>query len=160
MLTNTPVTPRWPVAIVAAKSLDDPSFIEEMIGGHVGSISHVYTNGASKLVTDFARDNGIPCTVLPIQGRGLPASTRDIVAASQFVYIIETPDSKSAKQVVKICEERKKRDPTFTGHRVYQHDPATVWREKVGKVAEILACMGKDDMAANAWAQAVWKAVS
>ncbi len=150
---------RYHVAIIAPKSFDDPDFIEDMIGDKLANVAHIHTNGANSLVATFAMENGITHTVHPITGgRGLPASTRDIVDHTDFVYIISTQDSKSAAQVVKACESRAAKEPKFKW-RVAPFDPITKWREKVGKIAEILARMPEEDREKNEFTKAAWGAL-
>lgn len=153
-LATTPAKPlhQWRLGIVAAKDFDSRDFLEDLIGGNLGAISHVYTNGANQLVVDFAIANGLPITIYPIAGgRGLPASTCDILANSDFVYIIATPESKSAATIKAGCEARKLR------HKLVSYESITHWREKVGKVAEILAAMPEEERQANEWAEAIWR---
>ena len=149
------------LGIVASKSLDDPGFLPDLLADKLTVISHIYTNGANPLVTAFALEHGIPYTVYPITaGRGLPLSTRDIVVASEFVYIISTPDSKSAKQVEKVCAQWQAEQPeVFKGYKVLEYDSVSFWRQKVCKTAEILACMSKEDIERNGWFKSVSEAI-
>lgn len=147
------------LGIVAAKSLDDFGFLFELLHENLSAISHINTNGANPLIQSFAMDHGIPYTVYPITaGRGLPLSTRDVVTASEFVYIISTPESKSSKQIEKVCQQWKAEQPdTFKGYKVIEYDPVTHWKTKVYKVCEILACMTNEDKAKNLWADSILK---
>jgi hypothetical protein len=150
------------LGVIASKSLDDPGFLPDLLGDKTDVISHIYTNGANPLVTSFALEHGIPYTVYPITaGRGLPLSTRDIVMASEFVYIISTPDSKSASQVEKVCAQwLAERPDVFKGFKVLEYDSISHWKGKVCKAAEILACMSKEDTEKNGWFHSIMKAIS
>ena len=159
-LTSTPEIPQWTLGLFAPKDFDNPQLLDDVLGPKLANIRHLYTNGANSLITDFARANGVSYTVVPISGgRGLPASTRDIVDASEVVVVISMPESKSSAQIAAICEAKAARDETFKW-RIEHYDPVAHWRGKVGKVAEILACMDRKELADSTWAGAVWKAVS
>lgn len=152
--------PTFRLGILASKDFDSPQLLEDLFGAKRDQIAHVYTNGANDLITSFARSHGIPFTVYPVAGgRGLPASTRDIVDASEVVVIIASPESKSAEQIAEACAAKAARDETFTW-RVHPFEPINHWREKVCKVAEILACMQTDELKDSAWAKQVEGVVS
>lgn len=156
-LDHTPPAALYNLGVIAAKDFDSHDLLTETLGPKLPTIRHLYTNGANGLITDFARENGITHTVFPITGgRGLPASTRDIVDASEVVLIIATPLSKSAKQVEAACAEKEKKSPEFKW-RVIQYDPIDHWRSKVCKIAEIVAGMPEEERVKDAWAKAVWR---
>lgn len=141
------------LGILASKGFDDPDFINELTLEHLGSIGHIFTNGANKLVTDFAQQNGIPFTVFPLIGRSLPWSTSQILDHVEFVYIIASPESKSANQIQVDCVKR------HIKHRVVPYDPFTHWQEKLGKVAEILSATTREEIEHNDTLKAIWRAV-
>lgn len=155
MSLNTPPVPKqYRLGIVASCALDDPDFLTELISDKAPSISHIYTNGANKLVSDFAAAAGIPCTTFPLTGgRSLPWSTSHILDNAEFVYIVADPASKSAVQVALACEARKVK------HRLVPYTPYTHWAEKAGKVSQILAALSPDDLAANETLKAIRKAI-
>ncbi len=155
MSLNAPAPVRtFRVGIIAAKNLDDPQFLPDLVGENLGAIEHLYTNGANALVTDFARENGIPCTVFPIAGgRGLPWSTSRVIFHSEFVYIIATPESKSTPQVAGACEAKG------TKYKVVPYEPLARWKQSVEKTREIISAMSKDELAASPYAQAILQAL-
>lgn len=154
MSLSTQESPKtYPIAILAAKNLDDPSFLEEQIGGSLSSISHIYTNGANSLVGKYASDSGLPHTVFPLTHSNLLKSTGLILEQVKFVYIISTPDSKSTKQIEEMCKKKG------TKYRVINYEPYTHWAEKVVKVSEILTCMTKEDLEKNEYLKALWRVV-
>lgn len=159
--TPTPAK-RFRLGVVCAKSMDDTSFLDDLIGPNVEAISHLLTNGANPLIPAFALERGIPFTVYPIGSRGLPASTRDIVDGSDFVYVIATSESKSANQAAAICEKaigpREAEGRPFSWRRV-EHEPVLTHRAKLGRICEILACMDRSELKDSAWASAVWREV-
>lgn len=158
-LEAPPDIPRYHLAVIAPKDFDSDALLDETLGPKVANIAHLYTNGANRRITDWALTHGIGHTVYPITcGRGLPASTRDIIEASDVVLVIETPESKSARQVADMCAARSKRDADFRWRKI-AYDPVANWREKVGRVEEALAAMSEDDKAASPWLQAVEEAV-
>lgn len=152
MSLATPIPPKtFRLGIVAAKNLDDPSFLDELVGENTPVVSHVYTNGANPLVFAFAADHGIPLSVFPLTGgRSLPWSTSRIIENSDFVFVVGTSSSKSAGQVVTACVA------AGVKHRLVQYDPCTHWREKVVKAAALLAVMTPEDVErGGAWVAAI-----
>lgn len=141
-LETPPPVKTYRLGVVAAKNLDDPSFLSDLISENVPAISHLYTNGANALVTDFAREHGIPYTVFPLNGgRSLPWSNSRIVETSDFVYVIGTTSSKSAGQAVAACVAAKVK------HRLISYDPCTHWRERVQAMGAALAVITPADAA-------------
>ncbi len=144
-----PPPSQYTIGVIAAKTLDDAEYLNDLLGEKVANIAHVYTNGANPLVVDFARENGIPCTVYPINaGRGLPWSNDQIISVSQFVYVIGSEESKSAGQALVQCEREKERRPTFR-HKLLQFEAINHWRSKVCRAAEILDAQEKDAIEAS-----------
>ena len=155
MSINAEPAVKWSLGILASKDFDSPQLLEDLLLGKTELIKHVYTNGANPLVITFAQHHGIPLTIYPVHGgRGLPLSTREVVDASDFVFVVSTPESKSAEQIVKACQVKETLVPAFKW-RLVQYDPFTNWREKVGKIEEIMDAMPKDEIAANEWTKAV-----
>ena len=140
--------PQYPVAILASKNFDDPSFLEEVVGASILNVSHVYTNGANKLVADFAACNGLPCTVFPLTHSNLLKSTGLIIEQVAFVYIISTLDSKSAAIIEDLCVKASRK------FKVIPYEPYGHWCEKVCKVNEILDAMPKEELEKDGWAKA------
>lgn len=157
-LTNTPDIPQYSLGLLCAKDFDSRDTLWDLLGGKLETIKHLYTNGANVLVTDFAREHGLAYTVFPIQGRGLPASTRDVVDASEVVLIISTPSSKSARQVAEVCKARAKVDPEFKWRSI-DYSPIDHWRTKVCRISEIMEGMSAEDRKESPWAQSVAKVV-
>lgn len=154
-LAPAPQPPKqYPVGIVASKSLDDPAFIGDLIGGNVAAISHLYSNGANPLVATFAADHGIPHTIFPLTGgRSFPWALSQILDHVQFVYIIGDERSHGSEQAAAACLKRDIK------HKEATYEAVDNWRGKVGKVAEILEVIPKEDVAANEWAKAIAKVV-
>lgn len=158
-LSTTPTVQQYALAVLASKDFDSRDLLDDTLGPKLAQIRQLLTNGANGLVCEWALTNGVPYSVIPIQGRGLPASTRDIVDAAEVVLIIASAGSKSAGQVAAICVAKAKRDAAFKW-RQQVYEPIDYWRGKVGKVSEIMACLNRDELAANAWAQSVWKEIA
>lgn len=135
--TPQPAPPQYPVAILAAGSLDNPDFLDATVPELArASISHIYTNGANPLVARFAADHGIPLTIFPLTGgRNLLWSTGRILEVAAFVYVVGDAESDSAEKIVKACVERG------TPHREYLYEPAIYWKERVEKAREVLAAI-------------------
>ncbi len=147
-MSLTPATPKqFRYAILSAKNFDDPSFLAEQIGGNVANIGHIYTNGANRLVEDYARSNGIPCTVYPLEGSNLLTSTHLILNESDAAYIIEAEGSKSAGQIKTMCEEKG------IGYKLFPFEPCSHWKLKVCRAQEILAALPEE--LENEWAGTV-----
>jgi len=158
-MSLSPLVVTYALGILAAKDFDNPQMLDDLLGAKLKSIAHLYTNGANPLVTQFALENGLSYTVFPINaGRGLPLSTRQVVEASEVVLIIATPKSHSTKQIANECNERSDKDPAFKW-RTIEYEPVTYWREKVGRVAEFIGNMDKDEIEANPWTQDVQKII-
>lgn len=139
-MSLTPAAPKqFRYAILSAKNFDDPSFLAEQIGANLANIGHIYTNGANRLVEDFARENGIPCTVYPIQGSNLLTSTHLILNAVDAAYIIDAEGSKSAGQIKAMCEEKG------VGYKLFPFEPCSHWKLKVCRAQEILAAADEKD---------------
>ena len=150
MSLATPEQPKtFPVAILAAKNFDDPAGLEQFIGPAIANISEVYTNGANKLVVDFAAANGLPCTIYPLTHSNLLKSTGLILDHVAFVYIIATIDSKSASQIEELCVKAGKK------FKVIPYEPYSHWCEKTCKVEEIMEAIPLDEIQANDWLRAI-----
>jgi hypothetical protein len=153
-LTTAPAAPKqFRLGIVASKGVDDPDFLADLVGPNVAVVSHIYTNGANRLVSCFAASEGIPCTVFPLTGRSLPWSTGMILDNVDFVYIISSPDSKSTTQVEADCIKRKVK------YKMIPYTPFEHWKGKVSKVAEILYTTPKEVIEASEVLKAIWREV-
>lgn len=156
MSLHNPIVPvkQFPVGIISAKNLDDPDFLSKITEGYIQQINHIYTNNANKLVYDFAFEHGIPLTVFPITGdRNLLWSIARIVENSKFVYIVATPDSKSAQHAKESCDQKSIK------YRVYDFEPCNHWKEKVFKIAEIVAASTSEDKEKSEFLRAVDKII-
>lgn len=144
-MSIAPEAPRlFNLGLVCAKTMDDAEYLNDLLGEKVPHIGHLYTSGANDLVVAWARENGIVCTVYPINaGRGLPWSNSRIIEASDFVYVIGSEESKSAGQAVLQCEREKERRPAFK-HRLVAFEAINHWRAKVCRASEILDAQDKD----------------
>lgn len=156
-LENTQPAHTYRLGLLCSRDFDSRDLLDDMLGAKLATISHLYTNGVNALVTDWARENGLPYTVYPISGgRGLPASTRDVVEASDVVLIIASAESKSAEQIATICRDRAARErrahealpdnpePVFKW-RLQEYEPINHWRAKVQQVAEIVEAVPEDE---------------
>ncbi len=160
LATPAPVK-QWRLGLIAAKALDDPGYLDEMLDGKVETISHILCNGANPLVAAFAQDHGLPYTVYPLTGgRSLPWSNSRIIEGSDYVLIVATPDSKSAAQAAAECVAKQVK------HRTVQFEPCKHWREKseywhakVEQVGAILAGMQPDEVAQSETIKQIWKAI-
>ncbi len=152
-MSLTPAAPKqFAYAILSAKNFDDLSFLAEQIGANLANIGHIYTNGANRLVEDFARSNGIPCTVYPLEGSNLLTSTHLILNEADAAYIIEAEGSKSAGQIKALCEEKG------VAFKLFPFEPCSHWKLKVLRAQEILGGVDWDDQdSVLAAAQAVRK---
>ena len=152
LTTTPPPPPQYAIGIICSKALDDPDVLPELIGPHLAAISHVYGNGANKLVADFAASHGLILTTFPLTGgRSLPWSTSLILDHSDFVYIVADPSSKSAISAAEACVKREVK------HRVIPFSPYMHYAEKMGKVAEILSAISKEEIEANGTLRALWR---
>lgn len=143
---------QYSLGLICAKNLDDRDFLSELIGGNVSLVSHIYTNGANPLVLDYAQAHGIPYTTFPLTGgRSLPWSNSEVISHSDFIYVVATPDSKSAGAAIAECVKQKKK------HRLISYEPINHWRGKVCKIQEILDAMPREDLQANEWTAAMMK---
>lgn len=155
----TPIV-RYNLGILAAKDFDARELLWDNLGAKLQYVRHIFTNGTNPLVCEFAQENGIAYTVFPVSGgRGLPASTHEVVEASDYVLLISTPGSKSAGMIAEKCAAKAARpvkvdEPKF-GWRTIEYDPYTHWREKVEQVREIMGTMSKAERAENPWVQAI-----
>lgn len=155
MSLETPApTKTYRLGLIAAKTLDDPGYLDEMLGDKATTISHILGNGANPLVATFAQDHGIPYTVWPLTGgRSLPWSNSRIIEGSDYVLIVATPQSKSAAQAAAECVAKQVK------HRVIQFEPCQYWRQKteglelkVQQVGAVLAVVPAEDVASSqAW---------
>lgn len=132
-LTTPAPVKRFNYAIFASRNLDDPAFLGEQIGGNLVNIGHIFTNGANQLVEQFARENGITCTVAPLQGSNLFTSTHTILEQVDAAYIVADESSHSAAQIKEMCEKKA------VGYKLLPFEPITHWRTKVLRAQEILA---------------------
>jgi hypothetical protein len=151
-LQESPKT--YTLGIIVSKSFDDPSWLEEKLGDKLDRIKHINTNGVNPLVMEFALENGIPFSVFPLKGgKSAPWSNARIVELSDVVYIIGTPGSKNARAAEAECVKEGRRC------HVFECDTIAHWKEKVYKVAEILAATTVEDRANNTWMRAIDKAI-
>ncbi len=150
-LTTPPQVKQYRLGVIAAKTLDDPGYLDELLGDKTETISHLYSNGANPFVAQFAADHGLPLTTFPLTGgRSLPWAISRIIENSDFVYIIGTPQSKSAGQAATECELRKVK------HRLIQFEPCQYWKDKAMDVAEFITAMTAEDVErAGPWLTAV-----
>jgi hypothetical protein len=154
-LTTTVPVKQYRIGIICSKALDDPDFLPELVGPHLAAISHVYSNGANDLVAAFAASHGLPLTTFPLTGgRSLPWSLSQILGSElDFVYIVADPSSKSAASAVEACVKREIK------HKVIPFSPYMHYAEKVGKTAEILSAVPKEEIEANPILKALWRVV-
>ncbi len=138
MSLAAPIVKQFSYAIFASKNLDDPQFLPDQLGGNLSSIAHIYTNGANRLVEDFAREHGIPCTIHPLQGSNLLTSTHAILAVVDAAYIVADDASKSAGQIREMCESKG------VPYKLFPFEPASHWKLKVCRAQEILAALPKE----------------
>ena len=149
LTTPTPIK-TYNLGIIASKSFDDRDLIPDIFLGKVSEIEHVYTNGVSPIVLDWCTSEGIPYTVYPIVGgKTLPWSLSNVIDASAFILIIADENSKSAKQAVEACVKKGKK------YKFVSFEPAEYWREKLCKVAEVIAVMTPEDKERNGWVKAI-----
>ena len=94
---------------------------------------------------------GCPAPPSPSLGVAPSRGPRPILDNSTFVYIIADPSSKSAAQAVEACVKREIK------HRVIPFSPYMHYAEKVGKVAEILAAVTKEEIDAHPVLKALWR---
>lgn len=151
MSLSNPEPPRtYSIGIIASKSLDDANVIPEYFLGKISNISHIYTNGANDLVAKFAADNSLPITTFPITGdKSLPLSLTQIAENVNFALIVADENSKSAKMAV---DTFAKKNITY---KVINFEPSTHYREKLCKIAEIVAVMTPEDRQKNEWVRAI-----
>lgn len=156
MSLAAPVPPKqYPIAILASTSLEDETLIPTLLGENITAVSHIYTNGANSLVTQFAASYGIAFTIYPLTGgASLPGSTNAILEHVRFAYVIVDGASKSGKLIIETCEKKA------IQHKVVKFDPVDYWRFKVHKAREILAGATKEDVAASVHLQSVVKALT
>lgn len=140
-------TKRFRYAVFASKNLDDPQFLPDQLGTNLPSIGHIYTNGANRLVEDFAREHGIPCTTHPLQSSNLLTSTNAILAEVDAAYIVADDASKSAGQIREMCESKG------VPYKLFPFEPVTHWKLKVCRAQEILAALPEE--LENEWAGTV-----
>lgn len=138
-ISTTPEVKQYRLAIFPSKSLDDMGFLDELFLEKIPTISHIYTNGASPLVAQFALDNGIPYTVYGLISRSLPWSTGNILDNSDYAIIIAGSDSKSSKQIEAACVKKKVKFKTVS------FESTARVKAKLGKVQEILSVMTPED---------------
>ncbi len=130
----------YSIGIIAAISFDNPDWFTERLAPHLEQISAVHTNGANALVTEFCRQNGVCYSVWPINGgRTAPWSNSRIIENSDKVYILATAESKNSKQAQQECVKKK------VSFELIEFEPAGHWKEKIGKVAEIVAACPKEE---------------
>lgn len=153
MSLSTP--PRaYKLGIIAARNLDDPDFLPELLNDKAAQVSHLYTNGANPFVPAYAACHGLPCTIFPLTGGScLPKSTTLILDNSDFVYVIGSVDSKSAGYAASECHRRGIR------FKLLDYEPVSHWRAKLGKVAEILAATTAEEVAGHATLKAIARVV-
>ncbi len=131
------------IGIICATSFDNQDWFADRLGAHLELISHVYTNGANSLVTDFCRLNGLTTTIYPINRNSAPWSNSRIIEQSDKVYILGTPDSKNSQLAQQECERRGVKFERI------DHEPIAFWKEKTGKIAEIMSAQDKDQIEYN-----------
>lgn len=149
-LQNQPPIKQFPVGIISAKNLDDPDYLEKIIGPHIAQISHIYTNSANRLVLDFGFANGIPVTAFPITGeRNLLWSIARIAENSKFVYIVATADSKSAQHAKEILDQKSIK------YKLFEYEPCNHWKEKVCKIEEVISALAPEDVEKNQFYKAI-----
>jgi hypothetical protein len=154
------------LGIIASKNLDDPEFLNDLLGEKLDKIGHLFLNGANSLVTDFARENGVTYTVFPINKRSLPWSNSRIIESSDFVFIIASDESKSAKSAEEECQKRAAKEGINNlglkrkfAYKVVGFEPISHWRDKICKISEVLAATTKEDLEKSSALKAIYKIV-
>lgn len=161
MSLSSPVPPKvYSYGLLLSKSFDQSDLLSDTFPS-LDAIGHLHINGDNQSVSSFARDHGIPLTIWPLTGsRCAPWAISRVVESSDAVYIFADEGSKSAKLAVEACEKRAKNDAAFKWKKI-SFDPITIWKNRVFKAKEILACATTDDLKleGNLWMKSVGKAL-
>ncbi len=169
--TPTPVR-KFALGIVCSRSFDRPTVLHDLLGDKLDRVSHIYSIGAlpgGRVVEDFAREHGIDFTVYPSTQHTFRAVSR-VIEASEFVYILSDGESKMAAFAKTECEKRaaleqaeveaNQRDKgTAFRFKEVAYDAVTLWRERVGQVAEVLAAIPKEEIEASEALKAIARVV-
>lgn len=153
------------LGVIASKNLDDGEFLNNLLGEKLDKIGHLFLNGANSLVTDFARENGVTYTVFPINKKSLPWSNSRIIESSDFIFIIASDDSKSAKSAEEECKKRVEKEAGNQAikrkfaYKVVMFEPISHWRDKVCRISEVLTATTKEDLEKNSALKAIYKIV-
>ncbi len=129
----------YKIAIFTSKALEDSEFISNHIGDKVQNIEHIYTNGASSAVADFATTYGIPYTIYPIAVKGLPWSISNVLDNVVFTYIFADNRSKSSIQIENECGKRKIK------YLKIEFEAAKYYKEKIEKIGGILSVIPEEE---------------
>jgi hypothetical protein len=130
-LSNPPN--KFNLGIIAAKNLDDPEFLDNLLSKNLDKIAHIYTNGANQIVLDYARENGVICTIYPINSRCVQWSNSKIMEASDFVFLISNEESKSTKLAQEECEKEVSKNKRKFSYRMVFFDPVSNLKSKIAK---------------------------
>jgi hypothetical protein len=146
-MMSKPVVKQHRVAILASTSLEDPTLISSLpalLPENLAAVSHIVTNGANELVTQFAALNGVPFSVYPLTGGGsLPGSTAQVLETADLVYLIHDECSKSAGLILEACKKKEAK------YKVIRFDPVDYWKLKACRAKEILDAASKEDVTAS-----------
>ncbi len=149
--TPPPVPSRHALGVIISRSFDNPEKLDELLLPNVNRISHLYTNAPApggSILEAFCKEHGITYTVSPATAHAF-ASTSNVLAQSEFVYIITDGESKVARFAQEQCEAKGIR------HRVIAYTPFTHWREKVEKVSEILDAIPEEEVSESSGLKAI-----
>jgi hypothetical protein len=133
-------TKTYNIGIISSKGLDDPDFLQELIGDNIKFIEHIYTNGVNKLVLDFAHNNGIPYTIFPLVNKNIFWSTAKILENVEFVYLISSPESQSTTKIYEECLKKKIKT------KIIPYVPYTHWQQKVEEFGKVMAAIPKEEI--------------
>lgn len=156
-LSNPPS--KFNLGVIAAKNLDDPEFLDNLLSKNIDRIAHIYTNGANQLVINYARENGIICTIYPINSRCIQWSNSKIMESSDFVFLISNEDSKSTKLAEEECEKEVAKNKRKFSYRVVCFDPVSNIKNKLAKIKEVIDTMKEDEVDQNTHLKAIKKII-
>lgn len=132
------------IGIIASVAFDHPHWLDEKLGANLDKIAHLYTNGVNRHVLDWARVNGLPFTCYPpYNGVSVLTSNNQIIASSDKVFILATPESRNGKVVAEECCKRS------VQHELAEFEPLAYWKERVCRAQEIIGGADNADIEAN-----------
>lgn len=136
---------RFKVGAILSRNFDNFDILDQNIGEHVNSISHVYSNApmpGGKLLEDFCREHKLPLTIFPANPHTFSAIS-NVLDNSDFIYIITDGESKIAQTSEEFCKKDGKK------YKIINYNPFVHWGKMIVDVKQIFSELSEEDINTN-----------